>query len=81
MKTQCMTVCKEANLAVSSVFVLKTSILGIWSESSAFRNGKLEIAILGKFRIVNVLKGRTAGRHVHLFTNCCTLRFCVRIFA
>ena len=46
-----------------------------------FRDGKLEIAIVGKFRIVNVLNGRTAGRHVRLLTNCRTLRFRVRILA
>ena len=76
-----MTVCKEVNLAVLSVFVLKTNTLEIKSGSSAFRDGKLEIDLVGKFRIVNVLNGKTAGRHVRFFYKLSyfTLRFRVRI--
>ena len=49
-----------------------------------FTDGKLEIAIVGKFTIVNVLNGRTDGQHVRLFANCRTYAFwcedsCIRL--
>ena len=48
--------------------LLKTSTLGIKSGSSAFGDRKLETVIVGNFRIVNILIGRTAGLHVRLLT-------------